>query len=87
VEQFFTVGLNVGSFFCDKLKVTELKKNMAFLGVVEHCSLVEVYRRFRGACCRRDTTETPVNFTAWRKTPEDSYLHTGRRENFKSHKI
>jgi hypothetical protein len=33
------------------------------------------------------TSETPVNFyqTARRNNPEDSHLHTHRRENLKSH--
>jgi hypothetical protein len=32
-------------------------------------------------------SETSVNFyqTAWRNKPEDSHLHTRRRENLKSH--
>jgi hypothetical protein len=35
------------------------------------------------------TSETSVNFyqTTLRKNPEDSHLHTRRRENLKSHKI
>jgi hypothetical protein len=34
------------------------------------------------------TSETSVNFyqTTWRNIPEDSHLHTRRRENLKSHK-
>jgi receptor-type tyrosine-protein phosphatase gamma len=33
------------------------------------------------------TSETSVNFyqTTWRNNPEDSHLHTRRRENMKSH--
>jgi hypothetical protein len=33
------------------------------------------------------TFETSVNFyqTTWRNIPEDSHLHTRRRENLKSH--
>jgi hypothetical protein len=64
--------------------------------VVAPCSLVEVYRRFTGACCLRyqgpddegSTYETSVNFyqTTRRNNPEDSHLHTGRRENLKSQK-
>jgi hypothetical protein len=36
-----------------------------------------------------NTSETSVNFyqTTWRNNPEDSHLHTRRRENLKSHKI
>jgi hypothetical protein len=63
------------------------------------CGLVEVYRRFRGACCSiiratdypddeaASTSETSVNFyqTTRRYIPEDSHLHTRRRENLKSH--
>jgi hypothetical protein len=59
-------------------------------------SLVEVYRRFRGACClialmmeAASISETSVNFyqTTRRYIPEDSYLHTRRRENLKSHPV
>jgi hypothetical protein len=54
------------------------------------CSLVEVYRRFRGPCCLHhqgdecalmmeaaSTTEMSVNFyqTTRRNIPEDSHLH------------
>jgi hypothetical protein len=53
---------------------------------VAPCSLVEVYRRFRGACCPHHP-ETLVNFykSTRRNNPEDSRLHTPRRENLKSH--
>jgi hypothetical protein len=59
-------------------------------GDVVPCSLVEVYQRFRGACCLHhqgneyttmmmeavSTSETLVNFyqTTWRSIPEDSHL-------------
>jgi hypothetical protein len=57
--------------------------------VVAPCSLVEVHRRFSGACCLHyqgivglvmetvNTSETPVNFyqTTQRHIPEDSHLH------------
>jgi hypothetical protein len=35
------------------------------------------------------TSETSVNFyqTPWRNNPEDSHLHTRRREKLKSNKI
>jgi hypothetical protein len=35
----------------------------------------------------KSTSETSVNFyqTTWRNIPEDSHLHTRRRENLKSH--
>jgi hypothetical protein len=54
---------------------------------VAPCSLVEVYRYFRGACCLHHQgalimeaaikSEKSVNFyqTAWRNIPEDSHLH------------
>jgi hypothetical protein len=59
---------------------------MAVFWVVAPCSLVEVYRRFRGACCLHHqaalmmktaiTSETSVNFhpTTRRNNPENSYL-------------
>jgi hypothetical protein len=57
--------------------------------------LVEVYRRSRGASCLHlalmmeaaSTSETSVNFqqTFRRNRPEDSHLHTRRRENLKCH--
>jgi hypothetical protein len=49
--------------------------------VVPLCSLVDVYRRFRGACClialmmeAASTSETSVNFyqTTQRNNPKDS---------------
>jgi len=64
---------------------------------VAPCSHVEVDRRFRGAYCLHHqgalmmeavrTSETSVNFnlTTRRYIPEDSKLHTRRRENFKTH--
>jgi hypothetical protein len=54
---------------------------MAAFWVVAPCSLVEVYRRFRGTCCLHalmmeaaSTAETPVNFyqTTRRYNPEDA---------------
>jgi hypothetical protein len=70
---------------------------MAVLCVVP-CSLVEVYRRFKDACClynqgltafmieAASTSETLVNYqTTQRKNPEDSHLHARRHENLKSH--
>jgi hypothetical protein len=78
-------------------------KMAAVFWVVAASSLVEVYRRFRGACCLHyqgdeealialmmeaaSTCETTINFhqTAWRSNPEDSHVHTRRRENLKSH--
>jgi hypothetical protein len=49
---------------------------------VAPCSLVEVYRSFRGVCCRPDDGGskhlTSVTFyqTTRRNIPEDSHLHT-----------
>jgi hypothetical protein len=62
---------------------------MAVVWVVAPCTVVEVYRRFRGACYihhqgdqAASTSETSVNIhqTTWRNNPEDSH-----RENLKSH--
>jgi hypothetical protein len=72
---------------------------MAVFWFVGPCSLEEVNRRLRGACCLHHqralmmeaarTSETSVNFyqTTRRNNPEDSYLHTRRRENLKSHSL
>jgi hypothetical protein len=69
---------------------------MAVLLIVTPCSVVEVCRRFRGACCLHrqvdtiteaaNASETSVSFyeTSRRYNPEDSHLHTHRRENLKS---
>jgi hypothetical protein len=46
--------------------------------VVAPCSLVEVYQRFRGPCC------LPSSGRSRCYNPEDSSLHTHRRENLKS---
>jgi hypothetical protein len=43
---------------------------------VAPCSLVEAYRRFRGACCLHHDGDRP-----------DSHRHTRRRENLKSHYV
>jgi hypothetical protein len=45
---------------------------MAVFWVVAPCSLVEVYRRFRGPCCLHHQGE-------------DSHLRTHRRENLKTY--
>jgi hypothetical protein len=68
---------------------------IAVFWVVAPCSLVEVYQRFRGACClhhhRRpvdeaSTSETSVNYQITRrKDPENNHLHTCSRKNQKSH--
>jgi hypothetical protein len=72
---------------------------MAVFWVVAPCSLVEIYQRFRGPCCLHHqgdrsyeaarTPETLVNFyqTSRRYIPEDSHLHTHRRENLKSYSV
>jgi hypothetical protein len=70
---------------------------MAVFWVVEPCSLVEVYQRFRGVCCLHHqltmeaarTSETLVNLyqTTRRYNSEDSHLRTHRRENLKSYLI
>jgi hypothetical protein len=62
---------------------------MVVFWVVALCSLVEVYRRFRGACCLnlQGSPETSANFyqTTWRNNPEDIYLYNRHRENLESH--
>jgi hypothetical protein len=67
---------------------------------VAPCSHIEVDRRFRGGCVLPPllialmmetvrTSETSVNFNVITRSyiPEDSKLHTRRRENLKSHII
>jgi hypothetical protein len=51
---------------------------MTVFWVVAPCSLVEVYQRFRGPCCLHHQGARCYN-------PEDSHLHTHRRENFRSY--
>jgi hypothetical protein len=65
---------------------------MAVFWVVAPCSLVEVYQRFRAIALMMEaarTSETLVNFYQNTRcyNPEDSNLHTHRRENLKSYKI
>jgi hypothetical protein len=60
---------------------------MAVFLVAAPCSLVvEVYRRFVLMMEAARTSETSLNFyqTTRRYNPEDSHLHTRRRENLKS---
>jgi hypothetical protein len=64
---------------------------MAVFWVVAPCSLVEVYRRFRGPLIAlmmeaARTSETLVKCyqTIRRYNPEDGHLRTHRRENLKS---
>jgi hypothetical protein len=64
---------------------------MAVFWIVVPCSLVEVFRRFRGLIAlmmeAANTSEMSVNIcqTTQRNNPEDSHLHTRRRENLKYH--
>jgi hypothetical protein len=69
------------------LKTMTLLK-IAVCWVVAPCSLIEVYRRFRGTCSlRHQGGETSENFyeTTLRYNPEGSHLHTRRHENLKSY--
>jgi hypothetical protein len=60
-------------------------------GIFAPCSLLEIYRRFRGAVSlmmeAANTSETSVNFyrTARPNNPEVTYIHC--RENLKPHQI
>jgi hypothetical protein len=71
------------------LMVASMK--MAVFWVIVPCSLVEVYRRFRGAhhlmIEAASTSEMLANFyqTTWHYNPEDSHLHTHHHENLKSY--
>jgi hypothetical protein len=62
---------------------------MVVFWVVAPCSLVEVYRRFLVIALMEtaSTSETSVNFyqTTRRYNPENSHLHTRRREYLKSY--
>jgi 16S rRNA C1402 (ribose-2'-O) methylase RsmI len=63
---------------------------MAVFWVVAPCSLVEVYQRCDALMMEAArTSETLVNFyqTRRRYNPEDSHLHTRRRENLKPYLI
>jgi hypothetical protein len=72
---------------------------MTVLWDVAPCSLVDIYRRFRGVYCLHHqgdlmmeaviTSETSIIFyeTTRRNIPEDGHLDTRRRENRKSHLI
>jgi hypothetical protein len=50
-----------------------MKSSVFWVGVP--CSLVEVCRRFRGACCLHFQGDRPDN-GCQRNNPEDSHLHT-----------
>jgi hypothetical protein len=79
---------------------TSHKLKMADFWFVAPCSLLEVYQNFRGVCCLHHqgdlqvmeaarTSETSVYFhqTTRRNNPEDSHLHTSRRENMKPYLV
>jgi hypothetical protein len=55
---------------------------IAVFWVVAPCSLVEVYQRFRGPCRHHPQGERQPTRSY---NPEDSNLHTHRRENLKSY--
>jgi hypothetical protein len=57
---------------------------MAVFWVVAPSSLVEVYRRFGGACCLHHQGDRQ---TTRRNNPEDSHRHTYSRENLKPHRV
>jgi hypothetical protein len=57
--------------------LTAASMKIAVFWVVVPCSLVEVYRRFRGACCLQHQGDRT----------QDSHLHTCRRKNLKSHLV
>jgi hypothetical protein len=71
-------------------------KTTVFWSVMPY-RLVEVHRHFKGACCLHhqgalmteaaSNCETSTNFyqTTWGNNSKYSHLHTGRRENLKSH--
>jgi hypothetical protein len=60
---------------------------MAVFWVVAPCGLVEVYRLIALMLEAASSSETSVNLykSTRRNNPEDSHLHTRRRENLKSH--
>jgi hypothetical protein len=66
--------------------LTAASMKMTVFWDFEQCSLVEVYQRFRGACCLNhqgkaaSVSETSGNFyqTTRCNNPEDSHLHTYR---------
>jgi hypothetical protein len=66
-----------------------LRMKMTVSWVIAPCSLVEVYRRFIAIALMMEAASTSVYFyqTTRRNNPEDSQLHTRRRENLKSHKM
>jgi hypothetical protein len=56
---------------------------MAVFWDVAPCSMMEIDRRFRGAYCLHHLDDESYQ-TGRRNIPEDSHLHTRRRENLKS---
>jgi hypothetical protein len=60
---------------------------MAVIRVAAQCSLLEVYRRFRGACCLHQHCETSAHFcqTTRHNNPEDSHVYIRRLEILKYH--
>jgi hypothetical protein len=54
--------------------LTAASLKMAVFWVVAPRSLVEVYRRFRGACYLHLHGDLIFYQTAWRNSPEDSHL-------------
>jgi hypothetical protein len=65
---------------------------------IAQCSLVEVYRHFKGACCLHHqgmimeaagTSEMLVNFywITWCNIPEGTHLHTDLCKNLKCHEL
>jgi hypothetical protein len=55
--------------------LTAVSTKMAVFWVVAPCSLVEVYQRFRGACCLHHQGDQGTLKTTRRYNPEDSHLH------------
>jgi hypothetical protein len=89
----FLRALKVKNVFRGRKQTGGMK--MAVFCVVVPCGLVEVYQRFRGTCClialmmeAASTSEKLANFyqTTRRYNPEDSHLHTRRRENLRSYR-
>jgi hypothetical protein len=62
------------------LILTTVSLKMAVFWVVAPCSLVEVYQRFKGPCCRHHQSDELL-------IPEASHLRTHRRENLKSYLV
>jgi hypothetical protein len=60
---------------------------MAVFWVAAPCSLVEVFRRFRGACCLHHQGDRPDDGRLHGATTQKTaiHLHTRRRENLKSY--